>query len=152
MTPFALGAMVGLPVAQHVQESLHAAFGDRFAVSANLQKLIDNGVKSLWAPAADGSQEIPDTTLSLMSFGTSPSSSDEVLRRVQDALAQEIGLMLDEGVVAGPEDIDLCMILGAGWPMFLGGITPYLDRVGASERVNGKRFLAPGIASRTSRD
>ena len=30
---------------------------------------------------------------------------------------------------------------------FLGGITPYLDRVGASERVNGKRFLAPGVAS-----
>ncbi len=147
MTPFTLGAMVGLPVAQHVQESLNAAFGDRFAVSANLKKLIDNGVKSLWAPAADGSQDIPDSTLSLMSFGTSPSTGEEVLRRVQDALAQEIGLMLDEGVVAGPEDIDLCMILGAGWPMFLGGITPYLDRVGASERVNGKRFLAPGTAS-----
>ncbi|HJV98056.1 MAG TPA: 3-hydroxyacyl-CoA dehydrogenase NAD-binding domain-containing protein [Arthrobacter sp.] len=147
MTPFTLGAMVGLPVAQHVQESLNAAFGDRFAVSANLKKLIDNGVKSLWAPAADGSQEIPDSTLSLMSFGTSPSTGEEVLQRVQDALAQEIGLMLDEGVVAGPEDIDLCMILGAGWPMFLGGITPYLDRIGASERVNGKRFLAPGIAS-----
>jgi 3-hydroxyacyl-CoA dehydrogenase len=147
MTPFTLGAMVGLPVAQHVQESLHAAFGDRFEVSANLQKLIDNGVKSLWAPAADGSQEIPASTLALMSFGTSASTGDQVLRRVQDALAEEIGLMLDEGVVAGPEDIDLCMILGAGWPMFLGGITPYLDRVGASERVNGKRFHAPGVAS-----
>jgi 3-hydroxyacyl-CoA dehydrogenase/enoyl-CoA hydratase/carnithine racemase len=150
MTPFTLGAMVGLPVAQHVQESLHAAFGDRFTVSANLQKLIDNGVTSLWAPAADGSQEIPESTLSLMSFGTSPSSGEDVLRRTQDALAQEIGLMLDEGVVAAAQDIDLCMILGAGWPMFLGGITPYLDRVGASERVNGKRFLAPGIASRGS--
>jgi 3-hydroxyacyl-CoA dehydrogenase len=147
MTPFTLGAMVGLPVAQHVQESLHAAFGDRFEVSANLQKLIDNGVKSLWAPAADGSQEIPASTLALMSFGTSASTGDQVLHRVQDALAEEIGLMLDEGVVAGPEDIDLCMILGAGWPMFLGGITPYLDRVGASERVNGKRFHAPGVAS-----
>ncbi|GAA1771783.1 3-hydroxyacyl-CoA dehydrogenase NAD-binding domain-containing protein [Pseudarthrobacter sulfonivorans] len=150
MTPFTLGAMVGLPVAQHVQESLHAAFGGRFAVSANLQKLIDNGVKSLWAPAADGSQEIPASTLSLMSFGTSPSTGAEVLHRVQDALAGEIGLMLAEDVVAGPEDIDLCMILGAGWPMFLGGITPYLDRVGASERVNGKRFHAPGVASGTA--
>lgn len=148
MTPFALGAMVGLPVAQHVQESLHAAFGDRFRVSQNLQKLIDNGVKSLWAPTADGGQEIPPSTLALMSFGTSPSTGEEVLRRTQDALAEEIGLMLDEGVVAGPEDIDLCMILGAGWPMFLGGITPYLDRVGASERVNGRRFLPAGVASR----
>jgi len=147
MTPFTLGAMVGLPVAQHVQESLHAAFGDRFAVSANLQKLIDNGVKSLWAPAADGGQEIPESTLSLLSFGTSASTADEVLDRVQDALAQEIGLMLDEGVVAGAEDIDLCMILGAGWPMFLGGITPYLDRVGASERVNGRRFHQSGVAA-----
>ena len=149
MTPFTLGAMVGLPVAQHVQESLHAAFGDRFRVSQNLQKLIDNGVKSLWAPepGPDGKPFIPAETMALLSFGTSPSTGDEVLRRTQHALAEEIGLMLEEGVVAGPEDIDLCIILGAGWPMFLGGITPYLDRVGASERVNGKRFLAPGVAS-----
>ncbi|MEE2522687.1 3-hydroxyacyl-CoA dehydrogenase NAD-binding domain-containing protein [Pseudarthrobacter sp. J75] len=150
MTPFTLGAMVGLPVAQHVQESLHAAFGDRFKVSANLQKLIDNGITSLWVPGADGKQEIPAATLALMSFGSSPSTADEVLRRTQDALAEEIGLMLQEGVVAAPQDIDLCMILGAGWPMFLGGITPYLDRVGASERVNGRRFLEPGVASRTA--
>jgi 3-hydroxyacyl-CoA dehydrogenase/enoyl-CoA hydratase/carnithine racemase len=147
MTPFTLLAMVGLPVAQHVQESLHAAFGDRFPVSTNLRKLIDNNVKALWETAPDGSRAIPDSTLEVLSFGSSPSSGEQVLRRVQDALAEEIGLMLDEGVVAGPEDIDLCMILGAGWPMFLGGITPYLDRVGASERVNGKRFLAPGVAS-----
>jgi len=149
MTPFVLGAMVGLPVAQHVQESLHAAFGDRFPVSENLQKLIDNGVKSIWDPASvqAGKPMIPAETMALMSFGSTPSTSEEVLRRTQDALAEEIGLMLDEGVVAGPEDIDLCMILGAGWPMFLGGITPYLDRVGASERVNGKKFLAPGVAS-----
>ncbi|GAA3316394.1 3-hydroxyacyl-CoA dehydrogenase NAD-binding domain-containing protein [Arthrobacter ramosus] len=148
MSPFTLSAMVGLPVAQHVQESLHAAFGERFAVSQNLQKLVDNGVKSLWAPGPEGKPVIPAETLALMSFGTTPSTSEEVLRRTQDALAEEIGLMLSEGVVAGPEDIDLCVILGAGWPMFLGGITPYLDRVGASERVNGKRFLAPGIASK----
>ena len=147
MTPFTLLAMVGLPVAQHVQESLHAAFGDRFPVSPNLKKLIDNNVKALWETAPDGSRAIPHATLELMSLGSSPSSGEQVLRRVQDALAEEIGLMLDEGVVAGPEDVDLCMILGAGWPMFLGGITPYLDRVGASERVNGKRFLAPGVAS-----
>ncbi|BCW54279.1 MULTISPECIES: 3-hydroxyacyl-CoA dehydrogenase NAD-binding domain-containing protein [unclassified Arthrobacter] len=147
MTPFTLLAMVGLPVAQHVQESLNAAFGDRFPVSDNLKKLIDNNVKALWETAPDGSRTIPQSTLELLSFGSSPSTAEQVLHRVQDALAEEIGLMLDEGVVAGPEDIDLCMILGAGWPMFLGGITPYLDRVGAAERVNGRRFLAPGVAS-----
>ena len=61
--------------------------------------------------------------------------------------------MLDEGVVAEAQDIDLCLITGAGWPFHLGGITPYLDREGVSERVNGKPFLAagrgerPGVAS-----
>ena len=55
--------------------------------------------------------------------------------------------MLDDGVVAAPMDVDLCLILGAGWPFHLGGITPYLDRVGISERVLGRRFLPPGVAS-----
>ncbi|MFF5791266.1 3-hydroxyacyl-CoA dehydrogenase NAD-binding domain-containing protein [Paeniglutamicibacter sp. NPDC012692] len=140
MTPFTLLAMVGIPVAHHVSGSLNAAFGERFRVSDNLQVLIDNGIKSLWVPTADGGQEIPESTLELLTFGSSPSTADELLLRTQDALAQEIGLMLAEGVVAGPEDIDLCMIMGAGWPMHLGGITPYLDQVGASERVNGKKF------------
>nr|WP_237685131.1 hypothetical protein [Arthrobacter sunyaminii] len=44
--------------------------------------------------------------------------------------------------MSGPEDIDLCMILSAGWPFHLGCIAPYLDRVGASERVNGETFHA----------
>ena len=55
--------------------------------------------------------------------------------------------MLDEGVVAEAQDIDLCMILGAGWPFHLGGITPYLDREGVSEHVVGHRFLPAGVAS-----
>lgn len=140
MTPFTLLAMVGIPVAQHVTESLHTAFGDRFHVSANQQALIDAGKKGLWETAEDGSVSIPADTLALLSFGSTPSTGEELLHKTQDALAEEIGFMLAEGVVAGPEDIDLCMILGAGWPMHLGGITPYLDRVGASERVNGKLF------------
>ena len=51
--------------------------------------------------------------------------------------------MLAERVVAAPEDIDLCMIIGAGWPFHLGGITPYLDRSGVAEKVNGSRFRPP---------
>ena len=140
MTPFRLLALVGLPVGQHVQESLNTAFGDRFHVSANQQKLIDAGIKGLWVKGDDGTETVPESTLALMSRGDTPSDSAEVLRRTQDALADEIGRMLEEGVVAAPEDIDLCMILGAGWPFHQGGITPYLDRVGASERVNGKTF------------
>ena len=48
--------------------------------------------------------------------------------------------MLDEGVVSSAADIDLCMVLGAGWPFWLGGITPYLDRSGVATDVRGHTF------------
>ena len=78
---------------------------------------------------------------------TAPLTEEQVRERALAALAEESRLMLDEGVVAEPQDIDLCMILGAGWPFHLGGITPYLDRTGTSERATGRRFLPPGVAS-----
>lgn len=140
MSPFALLEMIGIPVAQHVTESLNAAFGERFPVSTNQQKLIDRGIKGLWATNEDGLRHVPQSTLDVLEFGSSPITSEELLERVQEALAQEIGLMLEENVVLTIEDIDLCMITGAGWPLHLGGITPYLDRVGAAQRVNGKLF------------
>jgi 3-hydroxyacyl-CoA dehydrogenase len=82
--------------------------------------------------------------VALLSGGDSPVSGGEVLTRALEGLAQEIRIMLDEGVVAAPEDIDLCMILGAGWPFHLGGITPYLDRTGISVKVAGAPFRGRG--------
>jgi hypothetical protein len=70
-----------------------------------------------------------------------------ILDRARRALAEEIRIMLDDGVVAAPEDVDLCLLLGGGWAFWNGGITPYLDRTGVSEAVTGRRFLAPGVAS-----
>ena len=54
--------------------------------------------------------------------------------------------MLDEGVVAEAQDIDLCLLLGAGWPFHLGGITPYLDRTGTSRA--GHRAALPAARRR----
>ena len=75
-----------------------------------------------------------------MASGHHPSTPAQVRERALEALAEEIRLMLDEAVVAAPEDIDLCLVLGAGWPFHLGGITPYLDRSGIAEKVTGTRF------------
>ena len=83
---------------------------------------------------------VDESVVALLSGGDPPSTAEQVRERALEALAEEIRLMLDEGVVAAPEDIDLCMILGAGWPFHLGGITPYLDRTGIAEKVTGTRF------------
>ncbi|RAO55657.1 3-hydroxyacyl-CoA dehydrogenase [Micromonospora saelicesensis] len=141
MRPLALLQLVGPAVAYHVGGTLHAAYPDRFEVSENLKRIADSG-----QPLVVDDQ-INEEVAKLLVVGDQPLTAEQVRQNALDALAQEIRLMLDEGVVAEAQDIDLCMILGAGWPFHLGGVTPYLDRTGTSERVTGKRFLPRGAAS-----
>ncbi|NES12921.1 MULTISPECIES: 3-hydroxyacyl-CoA dehydrogenase NAD-binding domain-containing protein [Micromonospora] len=141
MRPLALLQLVGPAVAYHVGGTLHAAFPDRFGVSENLKRIADSG-----QPIVVDDQ-INEEVAKLLVVGDQPLTAEQVRQNALDALAQEIRLMLDEGVVAEAQDIDLCMILGAGWPFHLGGVTPYLDRTGTAERVTGRRFLPRGTAS-----
>jgi len=147
MSPYVLLQLVGPAVALHVVENLHAAFGDRFPVSRNLQALVAAGRPGVYDWTPEGKPYVSQETAKLLVIGDQPSTEDEVRERALTALATEIGLMLSEEIVAAPMDIDLCLILGAGWPFHLGGITPYLDRQGLSERVLGRRFLPLGVAS-----
>lgn len=147
MSPFVLISLVGLGVASHVTHAMHDAFPDRFYASENLDRLAASGKPGVWTWSADGTKSLDPEAVALFQQGTAPSSPEQIRTRVLDALADECQRMLDEGVVGQVQDIDLCMILGTGWPFWLGGLTPYLDRTGVAERVTGKRFLAPGVAS-----
>ena len=59
-------------------------------------------------------------------------SVEETRDAVLSALADEVGHVLGEGVVESPKDIDAALILGAGFPFFMGGLTPYLTEHGYS--------------------
>jgi len=124
MAPSVLVQMVGPRVANHVLHTLHDAYPDRFRLSATLDA------------AAEGADDP-------VVVENRPSTVDEVQAAVLEALADEAAHILDEGVVAEAADIDTCMILGAGWPFWLGGITKYLDQTGVSERVVGRQLGAP---------
>ncbi|HXR71738.1 3-hydroxyacyl-CoA dehydrogenase family protein, partial [Actinocrinis sp.] len=144
MSPFVLMELVGPAVALHVSETLHAAFPERFSVSENVRRLVGAGKRAFYLP---GTTTLDPEVEALLQVGDKPSTAEEVRDRALSAIAEEIDLMLKDGVVAEAQDIDLCMILGAGWPFHLGGITPYLDRTGVSEKVTGGRFLPLGVAS-----
>jgi 3-hydroxyacyl-CoA dehydrogenase/enoyl-CoA hydratase/carnithine racemase len=147
MPPFALLQLVGPAVALHVAQTMHAAFPDRYRVSENLRRLVAAGKTGIWSWGADGTPFMDDETKALFEVGDTVLTQDEVRDRALAAIAQEVRIMLDEGVVGQAQDVDLCLLLGAGWPFHLGGITPYLDRAGISEAVTGARFLPRGVAS-----
>jgi len=136
MPPFLLLQLVGPAVALHVTQTLAAAYPDRFATSPKLRALVEAGKTAVYRPDFS----VDPAVAAILAGGDRPSTTEQVRERALEALADEIRLMLDEAVVAAPEDIDLCMILGAGWPFHLGGITPYLDRSGIAEKVTGTRF------------
>jgi 3-hydroxyacyl-CoA dehydrogenase len=119
MPPSALLAMVGPRVANHVLHALHDASPDRFPLSPTLENL------------ANGEMDVVQT-------GNERRTVDEIHTELLEAMADEARLLLEEGVVGSAAELDACMILGAGWPFHLGGLTKHLDQTGVSERVAGR--------------
>jgi 3-hydroxyacyl-CoA dehydrogenase/enoyl-CoA hydratase/carnithine racemase len=120
MAPSVLLQMVGPRVANHVLERMHAAFPDRFPLSPALAALADGGEPVV--------------------LEDEPRTKEQIVDDVLDAVADEIHRLLEEGVVPEAADVDTGLLLGAGWPFFLGGITRHLDQTGRAERLFGKTF------------
>jgi 3-hydroxyacyl-CoA dehydrogenase/enoyl-CoA hydratase/carnithine racemase len=145
MNPFDLLELVGLKVGAHVLDSMHAFNQDRFYASANLHKLAEYG-KLLERDGKGKIKGYDKKAIEIVGNGSGKGrSSSEIFESVNVGLAKEVKLMLEEGVVHSPMDIDLGMIMGAGWPFHLGGLTPYLDRSGSSEKAFGGSFHSPMI-------
>ena len=147
MSPFQLLDLVGPGVGLHVSKTLHNNLGPRYRISPTMQAMVDQGVRNFYIKNEDGTVTANPTALALIPKGDSPSTPEQVRTRALTALASEARMMLDEGVVATAAEIDLCMLMGAGWPMHLGGILPDLDRSGISDSVCGSRFHPVGVAS-----
>ena len=147
MSSLELLGLVGPGVALHVAETLNKNLGPRYKISPTMQRFVKEGVKTFYVKGADGINTVNPAAVSLLEKGSKPSTAEQVRRRALEAIATEAKMMLDEAVVATPQEIDICMLLGSGWPMHLGGILPYLDREGISEAVCGSRFHPKGVAS-----
>ena len=147
MSPFQLLDLVGPGVALHVSQTLNANLGERYRISPTMAAMVKEGVRNFYIKNEDGSVGANPAAIALIHKGDSPSTAEQVRSRALTAIAVEARMMLDEGVVSTPAEIDLCMLMGAGWPMHLGGILPYLDREGISEAACGQRFHPKGSAS-----
>jgi 3-hydroxyacyl-CoA dehydrogenase/enoyl-CoA hydratase/carnithine racemase len=123
MTPLQLLQFIGPGVQLHICQSMHEAYPQRFGVSNSLAKLVAAGLPGY----LDGGGQIDPAAAEVLPESR-PVSAEKVRAEILGALADEVKIILDESVVAGPEQVDLCMILGANYPFHTGGLTPLLDR------------------------
>ena len=127
MAPSVLLQLVGPKVANHVRHHLHDSWPERFPLSKTLESLAEGG--------------------DVVVVDNAPRSVDELHTAVLEGLADESRHILEDGVVAEAADIDTCLLLGAGFPFWLGGITKHLDQTGISERVVGRPLAELGTPS-----
>jgi 3-hydroxyacyl-CoA dehydrogenase len=127
MAPSVLLQLVGPKVANHVRHQLHDAWPERFPLSKTLESLAEGG--------------------DVVVVENAPRTVDDLHTAVLESLADESRHILEEGVVAEAADIDTCLLLGAGFPFWLGGITKHLDQTGVSERVVGRALADVGASS-----
>ncbi|MGP9536451.1 3-hydroxyacyl-CoA dehydrogenase NAD-binding domain-containing protein [Brachybacterium sp. AOP43-C2-M15] len=152
MRPFELLDLVGLAVADHVGRVLVDELGDRFHASPGLTAMVEREAR--FTEPAKGAVHPPVSPTVAEAFGTGTGDGagapvgDALLEKVQDGLAEEIALMLDAGVVERPEQVDLALILGAGFPRHRGGVTPYLDASGAAQRAADRTFHGEQFTAR----
>jgi 3-hydroxyacyl-CoA dehydrogenase len=144
MDPFDLLELVGMHVASHMMDSMKAFDQKRFYASETLGNLAEHG-KILVKDDKGKIKGFDKGAVALLPEANPTRDKETIMTQTLEGLAREIKIMLDDGVVHSAEDIDLAMITGAGWPFHLGGITPFLDREGVSQRVNGKPFHDPMV-------
>ena len=142
MAPFELLDMVGLPVAFHVNETLCRAFGpERFPLSRNFKRLIEAGQPRIYSQGGKSRKVDKEVERLWVKEQNRPFHAEEIREIALSNLARETDLILKEKIVAGPKEVDLAMIMGAGWPFFMGGLTMYLDLAGVTPKTLQKVFF-----------
>ncbi len=142
MGPFELMDSVGLDVCVKVLNIFKKAYPDRVEMPALMEKLEKNknrmGQKTNlgFYKYNDGRKgEVDQSIYTELGLGnpTNPYSDQECIERGVFAMVNECCLALDQDrIVETPNEVDLAMIMGTGFPPFRGGLTKYADSVGAN--------------------
>jgi len=156
MGPCRLIDTIGMEVAYHAGQALAAAFGDRLAPARSLAALAKSnrpgqkGGRGFYLYEGARPKGIDSSVYADM--GVSSPRSDPDPARARDrtilAMVNEAARVLEDGVVTNAADVDLGMIMGAGFPPFRGGLLKYADDRGLQEIFATLSALADAHGSR----
>jgi 3-hydroxyacyl-CoA dehydrogenase/enoyl-CoA hydratase/3-hydroxybutyryl-CoA epimerase len=140
MGPLALSDLVGLDVAAHVADNMHAAYGDRMKPApfwdelkrlregGNFKpKLVDTRRKQLQPVVASAASRLRKNGETL--------NREQIIERLIFPVINEAAMCLQEGVASRPDDVDLAMVFGTGFAPFRGGPLNYAQNAGIGHVV-----------------
>jgi 3-hydroxyacyl-CoA dehydrogenase/enoyl-CoA hydratase/carnithine racemase len=166
MGPTTLADLTGIDINYHVNKTFEEKLGERYKVHPLTERIYQTGCYGRKTGAGyfdySGDQPVPNPKVVnviqkyLQENRISPRemSKDEIIDAMLALAINEAALIIEEGICDRPQDMDLAMIYGTGFPPYRGGILRYADRWGLEnvfqklvvlEKQYGPRFKPAGL-------
>ncbi len=149
MGPASLEDLTGIDIGYHVGKTFERRLGERYKVHPLIERIYQIGCYGRKTGAGyfdyTGEKPVPNEKVLavvrqyLEENGVSRKTMthQEIIDTMLALGINEAALMIEEGVCSRPQDMDLAMIYGTGFPPYRGGILRYADKWGSSD-VYGK--------------
>jgi 3-hydroxyacyl-CoA dehydrogenase/enoyl-CoA hydratase/3-hydroxybutyryl-CoA epimerase len=138
MGPMRLIDEVGVDVTDFIFEEMQHYFPDRFTATTVCKRMLAAGLKGRKNGAGSGFYSYTDgqetLNAAMASFTPAAKSSLEsaaIAKKLNGVMIDETKRVLAEGVLKTPDEADLALLLGAGFPAFRGGLMRHAKSIGA---------------------
>jgi 3-hydroxyacyl-CoA dehydrogenase/enoyl-CoA hydratase/carnithine racemase len=166
MGPASLADLTGIDIGYHVGKTFEKKLGERYAVHPLTEMIYQIGDYGRKTGAGymdySGAQPVPNPKVVavvqkyLEDNNVAPKevSEPEIIDLMLANAINEAAYMMEEGICDRPQDMDLAMIYGAGFPPYRGGVLRYADKWGLNnvhqklvelEKQYGARFKPAGM-------
>lgn len=161
MGPATLSDLTGIDIGYHVGKNFERSFGERWKMSPIYELVYKTGCYGRKTGGGwydySGEKPVPNPKvrevveqyLRERGIGPKEMSPKEIIDRMLARAINEAAYMIQEGICDRPQDMDLAMIYGTGFPPYRGGILRYADSWGVAnvyqkllelEKEHGPRF------------
>jgi 3-hydroxyacyl-CoA dehydrogenase/enoyl-CoA hydratase/carnithine racemase len=142
MGPATLADLTGIDIGYHVGKIFEKRLGERYKVHPLTEAIYQTGCYGRKTGAGyfdySGDQPVPNPKIIEVvqkyhrDNGVTPRemSKEEIADAMLALGINEAALMMEEGICDRPQDMDLAMIYGTGFPPYRGGILRYADKWG----------------------
>jgi 3-hydroxyacyl-CoA dehydrogenase/enoyl-CoA hydratase/carnithine racemase len=142
MGPAALSDLTGIDINYHVNRTFEKRLGERWKVHPLTEAIFKTGCYGRKTGSGyldySGPTPVPNPKVAaviqsyLSGRGMAPkkATAQEIVDLMLAAAINEAAFMMEEGICDRPQDMDLAMIYGTGFPPYRGGILRYADQWG----------------------